>query len=140
MSREDETIQAAGGVVWRSAASEDGAAGGIEILLIHRPRYDDWTLPKGKAEPADADAAATALREVWEETGLRCRLGADLGEIGYPVRGQPKVVRYWSMAIDSQGEDFEPNDEVDELRWLIPSAAAGLLTYPRDRELVAGLG
>jgi 8-oxo-dGTP diphosphatase len=136
MSANDEPIQAAGGVVWRPRATEHGADGGIEILLIHRPRYDDWTLPKGKAEPADADAAATALREVWEETGLRCRLGADLGEIGYPVRGQPKVVRYWSMVIDAQGQDFEPNDEVDQIAWMALEEAKARLQYDHDQEIV----
>ena len=132
---EDEPIQAAGGVVWRSSVSDGGADGGLEILLIHRPRYDDWTLPKGKAEPDDGDAAATALREVWEETGLRCRLGADLGEIGYPVRGRPKVVRYWAMAIDG-GEDFAPNDEVDQVAWMGPAEAKARLQYEHDHEIV----
>jgi 8-oxo-dGTP diphosphatase len=133
---DDEPIQAAGGVVWRSSAPEGSADGGIEILLIHRPRYDDWTLPKGKAEPDDADAAATALREVWEETGLRCRLGADLGEIGYTVRGRPKVVRYWAMAIDVPGPDFAPNDEVDQVAWMAPGEARRRLQYEHDHEIV----
>jgi 8-oxo-dGTP pyrophosphatase MutT (NUDIX family) len=134
---EDEPIQAAGGVVWRSSVSDGGADGGLEILLIHRPRYDDWTLPKGKAEPDDGDAAATALREVWEETGLRCRLGVDLGEIGYEVQGRPKVVRYWAMQVeDGQDESFLPNKEVDDVAWLAAADARARLVYLPDAEIV----
>ncbi len=92
-----DLILAAGGVLWRPAGDS------FEILLIHRPRYDDWTLPKGKVEAGDADLAATAQREVWEETGLRGRMGADLGEIHYEVKGRPKVVRYWAMELADDG-------------------------------------
>ena len=118
---------AAGGVVWRSAPEgEDGRD--LEVLVIHRPRYDDWTLPKGKAEPGDADLMATARREVWEETGLRCRLGADLGEVGYIAKGRPKVVHYWSMQADEGS--FAANDEVDEAEWMTPEAARERLVVP----------
>jgi 8-oxo-dGTP diphosphatase len=122
-------VKAAGGVVWRRGPS------GIEIAVVHRPHRDDWSLPKGKLDPGESWEDA-ALREVEEEIGLRCRLGRELPHVSYQDnRGREKVVRYWLMEPIS-GE-FTPNDEVDELRWLIPQAAAGLLTYPRDRELVA---
>ena len=106
---------------------------GGEVLLVHRPRYDDWTLPKGKLDPGESFETA-ALREVWEETGLRCRLGDELPPIGYrDNKGRAKAVRYWLM--EPAGGEFEPNDEVDELRWLPASEAAELLTYPHDAEL-----
>ena len=120
-----DEIHAAGGVVVR-----DG-----RIAVVHRPRYDDWSLPKGKLDPGESFEQA-ALREVQEETGLVCELGEELSSTTYHDRkGRFKLVRYWLM--DAVEGEFEPNDEVDELRWLIPSAAAGLLSYPRDRELVA---
>jgi 8-oxo-dGTP diphosphatase len=124
----EEEVRAAGGLVVR-----DGA-----VCVVHRPRYDDWTLPKGKLDPGESFEDA-ALREVHEETGLRCRLGEELAPVRYrDDRGRPKLVRYWVMEAD--GDDgFEPDEEVDELRWLDPAAAAELLTYPHDRELVARL-
>lgn len=130
---EDDTVYAGGGVVWRAAA---GGADGrdLEVLVIHRPRYDDWTLPKGKAEPRDTDLMATARREVWEETGLECRLGADLGQVSYTAKGRPKVVHYWSMQA---GEgSFAPNSEVDEAVWMTSEAARDRLSYPHDVEVV----
>jgi 8-oxo-(d)GTP phosphatase len=132
-SGDDEPILAAGGVLWRPAGDS------FEILLIHRPRYDDWTLPKGKVDAGDADLLATAEREVREETGLRGRLGADLGEIHYTVKGRPKVVRYWAMELaddGSAGSTFEPNHEVDELAWLPPDEARARLVYLPDAEIV----
>ena len=124
---QEEPIRAAGGVVWR-AAEGPGDGGRIEVLLVHRPRYDDWTLPKGKAVGPDEDDETTALREVLEETGLRCRLGADLGQIGYVVRGRPKVVRYWAMQVEDGA--FAPNDEVDIVAWM---ASPCLRPRRRDR-------
>ena len=122
-----EEIQAAGGLVMR-----DG-----RVAVVHRPRYDDWTLPKGKLEPGEEPEQA-ALREVEEETGLRCRLGRELESTSYEDnKGRPKRVRYWLMEPES-GE-FAPNDEVDELRWLGPEQAAALLTHDRDRELLGSL-
>jgi 8-oxo-dGTP pyrophosphatase MutT (NUDIX family) len=117
-------IEAAGGVVVR-----DGA-----VLVVHRPRYDDWSLPKGKLDAGETFEEA-ALREVWEETGVRARLVRELPSVEYTVRDRPKLVRYWLMAVESD-PGFEPNDEVDEVRWLAPDDAVELLTYDRDRGVV----
>jgi 8-oxo-dGTP diphosphatase len=125
-------IVAAGGVVMRKGPQA------TEIALVHRPRYDDWSFPKGKLDPGETFEQA-ALREVLEETGLVCRLGPELSFATYTDhKGRPKIVRYWLMAvIDDPG--FEPNDEVDELRWVEPAQAPELLTYSRDRKLVRTL-
>ena len=130
-------VRAAGGVVLRA-----GAGGTLETLLVHRPAYDDWTLPKGKADPGEADEAC-ALREVWEETGLRCTLGRELVGASYSDgRGRAKRVRYWALeplpaAVHTP---FTPGDEIDALRWLPLPDAAALLTYDRDRAVLASLG
>jgi 8-oxo-dGTP diphosphatase len=121
-------IRAAGGVV-----VSDG-----QVLLVHRPRYDDWTLPKGKLD-ADETWEAAALREVEEETGVRAALARELPAVEYEVRGRPKQVRYWAMEVE-EDLGFEPNDEVDEVRWLAPGDALELLTYERDRELLRAAG
>jgi 8-oxo-dGTP diphosphatase len=120
-----------------SASSE--AAGGVVVrdglvAVVHRPRYDDWSLPKGKLDPGESFEQA-ALREVEEETGLRALLVRELPSVEYEVRGRPKLVRYWLMSVESD-PGFEPNSEVDELRWLSPAEAASLLTYDRDKEVV----
>jgi 8-oxo-dGTP diphosphatase len=127
-----ETVRAAGGVVWRRDPS-----GALEVLVVHRPRYGDWTLPKGKLLDAEADEQA-ALREVEEETGLRCELGRELPSSTYrDQHGGPKVVRFWAMRpLDG---DFRPHDEVDEVRWLPLSEAGDALTYERDRAVLAAL-
>lgn len=125
-------IAAAGGVVMRKGESA------TEVVLVHRPRYDDWSLPKGKLDPGETFEQA-ALREVREETGLICRLGPELAFSQYEDnRGRPKVVRYWLMAVE-RDTGFEPNEEVDELRWVLPADAGELLTYSFDRELVKTL-
>ena len=108
------------------------------MALVHRPRYDDWSLPKGKLDPGESFEEA-ALREVEEETGMRCRLLDELDPVEYrDNKGRQKLVRYWLMAVD-QDPGFVPNDEVDELRWVQPEEATELLTYPHDAELVRGL-
>jgi 8-oxo-dGTP diphosphatase len=118
-------VRAAGGLVVR-----DG-----EVLLVHRPRYDDWTFPKGKADEGESDEDC-ALREVAEETGLRCRLDRELATTEYvDSRGRPKRVRWWRMT--PVGDDgFTPNEEIGELRWISPEDAARLLTYDRDLALL----
>jgi 8-oxo-dGTP diphosphatase len=126
--RDTEVVEAAGGVVWRRYE------GDLQVLLVHRPKYDDWSLPKGKLDPGETFEQA-AEREVWEETGLRCRRGVELEESHYvDGKGRPKVVRYWVM--EPTGGTFAPNDEVDEVRWLPVGAAAARLTYERDRPVL----
>ena len=123
-------IRAAGGVVWRTTAE-----GAVEVLLVHRPRYDDWSFPKGKRDPGEADEAC-ALREVEEETGLRASLGHELPTVAYTDgKGRPKVVRYWEMAV-AEDTGFEPGDEVDERTWLALDEAAARLSYPHDVDLL----
>ena len=123
-------VKASGGVVWRRA--DDG---GIELVVIHRPRYDDWSLPKGKLDAGESWEDA-ALREVEEEVGLRCTLGPELPPIGYrDDKGRDKAVRYWLMEPRDDAP-FTPNDEVDEMRWVDVAGAAALLSYPHDAELV----
>jgi 8-oxo-dGTP diphosphatase len=124
-------VKASGGVVWRR-----GGDGTIELVLVHRPRYDDWSLPKGKLDPGEAWEAA-ALREVEEEVGLRCRLGEELPTVQYrDNKGREKVVRYWLMEPEHDAAPFTPNDEVDEMRWLDVEQAIALLSYPHDAALV----
>jgi len=127
-------VKAAGGVVWRRV--EDGGDN-LEILVVHRPKYDDWTLPKGKLKAGEADEEG-ALREVEEETGLRCALGEEVAGTSYVDRvGRPKEVRYWAM--QPVGGSFAVNDEVDDVRWLSPPEADVVLTYDRDRSVLASL-
>jgi 8-oxo-dGTP diphosphatase len=126
-------VRAAGGVVHRP-----GSGGDDEVLLVHRPKYDDWTIPKGKLDPGESDDAA-AVREVEEETGVRCRLGRQLPSTRYRDRGgRPKVVRYWEMTPVEQAQ-FVPGNEVDEIRWLPLGEALRVLTYDRDREVLEAL-
>jgi 8-oxo-dGTP diphosphatase len=119
-------------VVWRR-----GDDGEVEVLLVHRPKYDDWTLPKGKLDAGET-AEEAALREVEEETGLRCRLGEELSTSTYVDRhGRPKEVRYWAM--EPAGGRFAPNDEVDVVRWLPTGPAKDALSYDRDRPVLSAL-
>src|SRR3954465_13110461 len=120
----DPEVKAAGGVVVR-----DG-----RIAVVHRPKYDDWSLPKGKLDPGEGFEGA-GLRGVGAGTGRRTSLVRELPSTEYnDSKGRSKLVRYWEMEpIDG---DFAANDEVDELRWLTPEEAEATLTYDRDRELV----
>ncbi|HWM03555.1 MAG TPA: NUDIX hydrolase [Actinophytocola sp.] len=131
-------IAAAGAVLWRPGTSA-GETGGdtVEIAVVHRPRYDDWSLPKGKLERGETSRVAAA-REVAEETGFGMALGRHLGRVRYPVtRPEPatKVVEFY--AARARAGEFEPNDEVDELRWVPPESAADLLSYQHDGRIVA---
>jgi 8-oxo-dGTP diphosphatase len=121
-------IAAAGAVLWREGDE------GVEVALVHRPRYDDWSLPKGKLEPGESVHAA-AVREVAEETGYQAVLGRHLGQVSYRVRGSAKTVDYFAARAVS-GE-FAVNDEVDELAWLPVERAAPLLTRHHDRDVLA---
>ncbi|WP_454793438.1 8-oxo-(d)GTP phosphatase MutT1 [Mycolicibacterium lutetiense] len=125
-------VPAAGAVLWRGG--EDAAGGAVtEVAVIHRPRYDDWSLPKGKVELNETDPVAAA-REVHEETGYTAQLGRRLGSISYDIPQGTKRVWYW--AARATGGDFTPNDEVDKLIWLPVGAAMDQLGYPHDRKVL----
>lgn len=135
----DEVILAAGAVVWRGDVSSP------EVLLVHRPKYDDWTLPKGKALPGEP-LPQTAVREVREETGLPITLSRPLPPQGYLRGARPKRVDYWVATVSEPpvgsaepGEQFMPNHEVDAIEWLSLHRAQDRLTYPRDAELLSAL-
>ncbi len=129
---EKRTVHAAGCVVWRPTA-----AGSIEVALVHRDRYDDWSHPKGKRDGGEDDLSC-AVREVEEETGFRGTIHRELPTARYTDRkGRPKIVRYWSMEYTAG--DFVANDEVDQLRWLPIDKAKSLLQYPHDILLLASL-
>jgi len=129
-------VRAAGGVVWRNGTGANGEQA-IEVAIIHRPRYDDWSIPKGKLVPGESDLEG-AIREVAEETGYRVRVGRPLGEMSYlKTMGneeRQKVVRYWSMY--AEGGLFSPTPEVDQLRWVGVAEAIEALTHDRDRDLL----
>jgi 8-oxo-dGTP diphosphatase len=126
-------VAAAGGVVWRRGDGDE-----VEIVLVHRPQYDDWSLPKGKLEPGE-DHAAAALREVEEETGLRCALDEALPASRYRDRKRrPKVVRYWLMhpVAEATPPSAYTTGEVDQAVWRPVGEAMATATYERDRELI----
>lgn len=129
---DDGVVRAGGGIVLRRKADREW-----EVLLVHRPRREDWSLPKGKLEPGESWESG-ALREVEEETGYRCSLGRFVGYTEYTDRrGRPKIVAYWAMEV-LEGS-FVPNEEVDELRWMEPARAQEVLSYLRDRDLIDSL-
>jgi 8-oxo-dGTP diphosphatase len=126
--QDDSEVRAAGGLIVRDD----------EVAVVHRPKYDDWSLPKGKLDPGETWEEA-AVREVEEETGVRARIVGELSATRYHDRkGRPKVVRWFRMDIEDEGT-FEADAEVDELRWMPPGEASRLLTYAHDRELLATL-
>ncbi|GAA2843785.1 NUDIX hydrolase [Kitasatospora aburaviensis] len=130
-------ILAAGAVLWLPGRpKKSGRLGRPRIAVIHRPKYDDWSLPKGKLDPGEGVVEA-ALREVWEETGFSCVLGAELPTQHYLAQGRPKEVRYWA-AVPGAGA-FRPSREVDRLEWLPAGKARARLTHERDRVLVDAL-
>lgn len=135
-------ILAAGAVVWRKRRSSVGGdSGAVDVLVVHRPKYDDWSFPKGKLDQSELGPVA-AVREVHEETGLRVRLGVPLTTLQYPLsspRGATKAVTYWAARHVSGPpvEDFVANREVDQVRWVRSSKASGLLTYDRERTVLA---
>ena len=129
-ARSAPAVRAAGGLVWRRSGD-----GGTEVVVVHRPRYDDWSLPKGKAHRGESDED-TARREVLEETGLECRLGVELVTVQYETpRGEHKTVRWWEMVV-VEDHGFEPDDEVDALRWVPLEQVAGVVTMPSDADVV----
>ncbi|MEH0577603.1 NUDIX hydrolase [Streptomyces sp. B21-108] len=128
----DTVVRAAGCVLWRRSRS----GGELEVCLVHRPKYDDWSHPKGKLKRGE-EPLAGALREVEEETGHRAAPGARLPTMEYEANGRPKQVHYW--AAEAVSGTFTPNHEVDRVLWLAPQAARDRLTQPRDRMLVDAL-
>jgi 8-oxo-dGTP diphosphatase len=122
------TVYAAGAVVWKPGPNDM-----LQIALIHRPRYDDWSLPKGKVDPGETEPV-TAVREVFEETGHRVHLGCRITTVSYPVEHRTKKVLYW--AARSIGGKFAPNSEVDELAWLSVSDAVKKVKYSQDRKVL----
>jgi 8-oxo-dGTP diphosphatase len=121
-------IEAAGGILWRRAGEV------AELAVIHRPRHGDWSLPKGKRDPGES-WQETALREVLEETACRAEIERFAGGTVYTVRGAPKVVLFWHMAVAEEGL-FAPNDEVDLVEWLTPAVALERLDHETERRLL----
>ncbi|MFN8018174.1 MAG: NUDIX hydrolase [Acidimicrobiales bacterium] len=130
--RTGHQVLAAGGIVWRR-----GGRGALEVLVIHRPRYRDWSFPKGKCDPGEGFREAAA-REVHEEVGLEVAFDAELGDVEYlDHKGRAKLVRYWAMR--PLAGRFAPNDEVDVARWVDLDEAREVLTYDHDRALLERL-
>lgn len=130
MTRESEPIIGAGALLWRQAEND-----AIEVALVHRPRYDDWTLPKGKLEVGE-HLLACAVREIREETGAEAHFGPLLGEVTYDTEGERKTVTYWSARAIEIHEPTAPHEEIDQVQWQAPGAARALLTYDDDKEIL----
>lgn len=136
----ERPVFAAGAVLWRRTTpagrgvAETADDGAIEIAVIHRPHYDDWSLPKGKVDPGE-NLPETAAREILEETGYSPTLGWLLGHVHYPVQKKTKVVYYWTAEV-TEG-DFVANDEVDVLEWVTPEEASQRVSYDADRDVIA---
>jgi 8-oxo-dGTP diphosphatase len=128
-------ILAAGGIVWRPRAPKVDGRERVEVLIVHRPGYKDWTFPKGKPDRGES-LPATAVREIKEETGYKVRLGHPLPETLYRVKGGMKRVSYWSARPYGKPKPFTPNNEIDEVRWVKVGEARKLLTYDHDRMLL----
>jgi 8-oxo-dGTP diphosphatase len=124
-----EPVLAAGAVLWQP----DPDTGEARIAVVHRARYDDWSLPKGKLDPGETEPVA-AVREIFEETGQHAQLGRRLGLVSYPIPGGTKIVHYW--VARGRGGEFIAGDEVDQLRWLSLAAASKRLTYRTDRKVL----
>jgi len=124
-------VRAAGGVPVRDGGD------GLEVLVVHRPQYDDWSFPKGKCDPGEPDEAC-ALREVEEETGLVCELEQELASTSYrDTKGRPKVVRYWRLRVVGGALHFA--HEVDAARWVSSAEAEALLSYSRDLDVLRAI-
>jgi 8-oxo-dGTP diphosphatase len=130
-SSSSKIVLAAGAVLWRPGYRESAP----EIAVIHRPRYDDWSLPKGKVDPGETEPV-TAVREVFEETGHHVELGRRVATVSYPIEQRTKKVQYWSAR--SLGGSFAPNNEVDDLLWLPAPAAIKKVSYAYDRKVLRG--
>ena len=127
-----KVVRASGGIVVRNGSD------GPEIVLVHRPRYDDWSFPKGKRDPGETDEQC-AVREVEEETGLRCTLGRELLPVSYAdAKGRAKLVRYWEMRVIGE-RPFTPNDEIDDVRWVPLAEVPAWLTYRHDSDVVSNV-
>lgn len=123
-------IRAAGALLWRENSQLE-----IEIALIHRPRYGDWSLPKGKIDDSETTLQC-AYREVFEETGVKARFTRELGSVEYQESGELKRVKYWAAKAPSSDQQFKVNDEVDEIKWLTPEAATSLVTHDSDKSII----